>query len=304
MQPITPAVVEDNDVDRRVTISPAFGTLLSPGSTAANDLGDIGPASGGEIRDSRRQTVAHPINLVARLPTAEPATLDKTRETDYRATSLLSATPTTPAIIIHVCELDNKTLHIFRQAAQDQHDWARGVPTSNFPDRSQAIGGGRGMMALAQRVERCILQEEDIGLLRPPRPSARKQLLVVPPYPQSSSTDERSRNRKPRDLRPRDPYPKSGYAPVVVQRCIEQQHNSGYAPVTVQRCIEQEHNSIHGAEHHFADAESGLQILCCRIKVASQGYAARVADYISRGITSGRGRFGAGKAGGGLADMV
>ncbi|KAF4600512.1 hypothetical protein EYR38_005141 [Pleurotus pulmonarius] len=276
-QSLTSAVVQDNDVDRRVTISPAFGTLLSPGSTTANVLEEASPALGDD------------------LSMAEPWTLPATMETPDGISSLvfplLSATPTTPAIFIHACELDDRTLHIFRQAAtQRQHPWIHGIPTSNFPNRSQGIGGGRGMMYLAPPVDTGIQQqEEDMALLRPPRPRERKQSLVGHPYPRSSSTSERGRNREHKELRPRNLYLKSACAPVTV---------------TVQRCVEQEHNSFHGVGHNFADAESGSQTLYCRIKVASQGYAARVAEYISRGITSGRDRFGAGRTGAGLADMV
>ncbi len=143
-------------------------------------------------------------------------------------------------------------------------------------------------MYLAPPVEACIQQDEDMSLLRPPHPRARNT-LVGHPYPRSSSTSERGRNREQKDLRPRNLFLKSACAPVTV---------------TVPRCVEQEHNNVYGEVHNFADAESGSQTLYCRIKVASQGYAARVADYISRGITSGRGRFGAGRTEAGLADMV
>ncbi|KAF4574445.1 hypothetical protein EYR40_005829 [Pleurotus pulmonarius] len=276
-QSLTSAAVQENDVDRRVIASPAFGTLLSPGSTTANVLEVAGPALGDHSS------------------MAEPWTLPTTMETPDGTSSLVfplsSATPTTPAIVIHACELDNKTLHTFRQATtQRQHPWIHGIPTSNFPNRSQGIGGGRGMMYLAPPMETGIPQEEeDMALLRPPRPRARKQSLLGHPYPRSSSTSERGRNREEKDLRPRNLLLKSPCAPVTV---------------TVQRCIEQEHNNFHGVGHNFADAESGSQTLYCRIKVASQAYAARVAEYISRGITSGRGRFGAGRTGAGLADMV
>ncbi|KAF9498256.1 hypothetical protein BDN71DRAFT_1504064 [Pleurotus eryngii] len=273
----TPAAVQDPDVERRVAISPVSGSPLSLVSTAANAAEAIGTT------------------LEDYLPIAEPCTLATTVEAPNPGTSslvfpLLSATLATPAIFMHACELDNKTLLIFREAAtQDQQPWTRGVPASNFPDRSQAIGGGKGMMSLASRVDRCIVHEEDLYLLRPPRPSIGKQPLFGHPCPRSSSTSHHGRKREQKDLRLRNVRPKSYHA-----------------PVTVQRCIEQEHNNIKGGAHNFADAESGFQILYRRIKVAYQGYAARVARYVARSITSGPGRdgLGAGMTGGGSAGMV
>ncbi|KAJ8697663.1 hypothetical protein PTI98_004443 [Pleurotus ostreatus] len=273
----TPAAVQDHDVDRCVATPPVAGSPLSLDSTAANAAEEIGTTLGDY------------------LPMPEPCTLATTVEAPCTGTSslvfpLLSATAATPAIFIHACELDNKTLRIFREAAtQHQQSWTRGVPASSFPDRSQAIGGGKGMMSLASRVDRRIVYEEDLHLLRPPRPSIRKQPLFGHPFPRSSSTSQRGRKREQKDLRPRNVRPKSYHA-----------------PVTVQRCIEQEHNSINGGAHSIADVESGFQILYRRIKVAYQGYAARVAGYVGRSIASGpgRGSLGAGRTGGGSAGMV
>lgn len=289
------AVVQDYDVDRCVAISPVSGSPLSLVSTAANAAEEIGTTLGGEFIDLLRQIVVHPIHIADYLPMAEPYTLATTVEAPSTRTSslvfpLLSATTATPAIFIHACELDNKTLRIFREAAtQHQQSWTRGVPASNFPDRSQAIGGGKCMMSLASRVDRSIVYEEDLHLLRPPLPSTRKQPLFGHPYPRSSSTSQRGRKWEQKDLRPRNVRPKSYHA-----------------PVTVQRCIEQEHNNINGGAQSFPDVESGFQILYRRIKVAYQGYAARVAGYVARSIASGpgRGSLGAGRTGGGSAGMV
>ncbi len=58
---------------------------------------------------------------------------------------LLLATPISPAICLHACEADEKTMNILQQAVE--HNWSRGVPNSNFPDKqtSTSVTSGRAM---------------------------------------------------------------------------------------------------------------------------------------------------------------
>lgn len=56
-----------------------------------------------------------------------------------KAFLLLLATPISPAICLHACEADEKTMNILQQAVE--HNWSRGVPNSNFPDEQTSISG-------------------------------------------------------------------------------------------------------------------------------------------------------------------
>lgn len=64
---------------------------------------------------------------------------------------LLLATPVAPAICLHACEADEKTMNILQQAVE--HTWSRGVPNSNFPDE-QTSTSGRAMASVYSDLRR------------------------------------------------------------------------------------------------------------------------------------------------------
>ncbi|KDQ25897.1 hypothetical protein PLEOSDRAFT_160499 [Pleurotus ostreatus PC15] len=64
---------------------------------------------------------------------------------------LLLATPIAPAICLHACEADEKTMSILQQAVE--HTWSRGVPNSNFPDE-QTSTSGRAMASIYSDLRR------------------------------------------------------------------------------------------------------------------------------------------------------